>query len=111
MELLLCFVITFSVITFVLSVRELSYKKVFYKHKSDSIVIIPLYNDDFSEIYLKHHMDLIKNSRINICKVVLLDNGLTLEQYKICENVVKNNAMLDLITINQLSDYIDGLLK
>lgn len=111
MELLLCFVVTFALITFILSVREISYKKVFYKYKSDSLIIIPLYADDFSEMYLKRRMELIKNSSIDVCKVVLIDMGLTSECYEICENIIKYNDMLELVKKDGLSDYIDELLK
>ena len=111
MELLLCFVIIFAILTFVLSVKEMSYKKVFYKYKSDIIIIIPLYSDTFSEMYLKYRIDSIKNSNINICKVVLVDNGLDSEQYEICKNIIKNNNMLQFITDDELSDCIGKLLK
>ena len=111
MELLLCFVIIFAVLTFVLSVKEMSYKKVFYKYKSDIIIIIPLCSDTFSEIYLKYRMESIKNSDINVCKVILINKGLDSEQYEICKNIIKNNNMLQFITDNELSDCIDGLLK
>lgn len=111
MELLLCFVVTFAILTFILSVREMSYKKVFHKPKADSIIIISLYSDDFSEIYLKYQMELIKNSRINTRKVVLLDKGLEPEQYKICENIVKYNDMLELVNANEFFGCIEVLLK
>lgn len=111
MELLLCFVVTFAILTFILSVREMAYKKVFHKPKVDSIIIISLYSDDFSEIYLKYQMELIKNSRINTRKVVLLNKGLNPEQYEICENIVKYNDMLELVNANEFFGCIEVLLK
>lgn len=111
MELLLCFVITFAVLIFILSVREISYKKVFYKHKFDSIIVIPMNSDNFSEIYLKYCIELIKNSDITMSKVILLDNGLDFEQYEICENIAKYNDMLKLIRKSDLIGYVDELLK
>ena len=56
-------------------------------------------------------MELIKNSRINTRKVVLLDKGLDPEQYKICENIVKYNDMLELINANEFFGCIEVLLK
>jgi len=111
MELLLCFVIIFTIITFVLSIKEISYKKVFYKHKSNSIIIIPLYVEDFSEIYLKHYIEVIKNSEISVYKVILIDNGLTLEQRQISDNIIKHNDMIEFINTNDLSCCIEALLK
>lgn len=111
MELLLCFVITFAILNFVLSVREISYKKVFYKYKTDSIMIISLNSDDFSEIYLRHRVELIKNSGLDVCKVVLVDNGLTSEQHEICQNIIKNNDMIKLVNINEIYGFVEALLK
>ncbi len=111
MELLLCFIITVAILSFVLLIREISYKIVFYKYKFDSIIIIPLYSEEFSEIYLKYRIELIKNSNIDICKVILLDKGLSTEQCKICENIIKHNDILKFISISELSECISVLLK
>lgn len=111
MELLLCFVISFGIIIFVLSIKEISYKKIFSKYNLDFIIIIPLYSCDFSEIYLKSKIELIKNSNVDVHKVILLNKGLTSEQYDICQNIVKNNNMFQIITLDEISDSVIESLK
>lgn len=111
MELLLCFVVVFGIITFILTVREVSYKKVFRKHKSSALIIIPLSEDDFSEVYLKFYVDTIKNSNIDLCKVILLDINLTSEQCEICNKICDKNEMIEFLNGYEIVDYIGALLK
>lgn len=111
MELLLCFVIVFGIITFVLTIREISYKRVFRKHNSDSVIIVPLSDESFSEIYLRFYIDSIKNSGIDLCKVILLDKGLTFEECEICNKICESNVMIEFVKHSEITDYIEVLLK
>ena len=111
MELLLCFVVVFGIITFILTVREVSYKKVFRKHKSSALIIIPLTEESFSEIYLKFYIDTIKNSNIDLCKVVLLNTDLVSEQCEICNKICDENDMIEFLNGHEMIDYIGTLLK
>ncbi len=111
MELLLCFVIVFGIVTFILTVREVSYKKVFRSRKSSALIIIPLSEEDFSEIYLKFYIDTIKNNNIDLCKVILLDTNLTSEQCEICDKICDKNEMIEFLKGYEVVDYIGALLK
>ncbi len=112
MELLLCFVIVLSIVTFILSVKDFSYHKAFRQDKSKSVIVIPISDDENNiEIYIRYIVKSIKNSGINLRKVILFDTGMNDEQLQICNKLCEENSMIEIANRKEIVNCLTALLK
>lgn len=93
---LLCIFATFGFVAFI---KGLIFKV--YKPKNEKTYIILDIKDNFSDLEytLKSHIEKAMWSPENALKnIIIIDNGLSTEQMKICRMVCKENEMIRICT-------------